>query len=513
VKKDKGSELRLVLGDQLHGGHSWYGEVDPSVVYVLMEVRSETDYVRHHIQKVIAIFAAMRHFAEELREKGHRVHYISLDDADNRHSFADNVSMLVELYQAERVVYQLPDEFRVDRLLCGLSLGAGCDVLYVDTEHFLTTRDELASFFTGKKTYLMESFYRHMRKKYDILMDGKKPVTGRWNYDAENRNKLPLKEDVPEPLLFVRDVSGFVELLERCGVETMGTVSPESFGWPVSRDDSLLLLSHFASVLLPRFGRFQDAMDERCWSLFHSRLSFSLNVKMLHPLEVIEAALSKWEEGEASIAQVEGFVRQILGWREFVRGIYWAHMPEYAESNALEHGRELPAFYWTGETNMRCIRHTVTQSLEFAYAHHIQRLMVTGNFALLAGCAPDAVDAWYLGIYIDAFEWVEMPNTRGMSQFADGGIVGTKPYVSSANYINKMSRYCGNCAYDPKRRHGEGACPFNSLYWHFFARHREKFGANPRIGMAYRHLDRMAPEEYEAVMAQAEHYVSRLDTL
>ena len=286
-------------------------------------------------------------------------------------------------------------------------------------------------------------------------------------------------------------------------------------GRPITRRQSLALLKHFLNYGLPCFGTYQDAMTVDSWSLFHSRLSFALNAKLLDPLEVIRAALQRWEEerGHISIAQIEGFVRQILGWREYMRGIYWALMPEFESMNFFGHTARLPGWYWSGETRMHCLAQAVGQSLDYAYAHHIQRLMITGNFALLAGVAPDEVNAWYLGVYVDALEWVEMPNTRGMSQFAEGGLIATKPYVSSANYIHKMSDYCSGCFYDHKRRHGGKACPFNSLYWHFLERHRNLLSKNPRMGTMYRVLDKMEKDERRRVLSQGDEYLCSLDGL
>lgn len=506
--------LRLILGDQLNIRHSWFQHVEADVMYVLAELRSETDYARHHIQKVVAFFSAMRAFAEELKAAGHHVHYIRLDEAQSQ-NFVDLFTQLVNETGCTHVAYQLPDEYRLDRHLKQLSTIEGITVEALDTEHFYTHRDELAELFKGKKQFLMERFYRHMRKKHGVLMDGSEPATGRWNYDEENRKKLPKNEALLPAKTFGRDVSDVVDMLEKAGVKTMGRIDAARFLWPITREEGLVLLDHFVKRLLPKFGAYQDAMTKRDWSLFHSRLSFVMNVKLLSPKEVVETIEAHWRmhPEHATIAQVEGFIRQILGWREYMRGIYWAKMPEYAELNYFDHTRKLPEWYWTGETKMSCLQHAIGQSLDYAYAHHIQRLMVTGNFALLAGIDPNEVDAWYLGVYIDAIEWVEITNTRGMSQFADGGIVGSKPYVSSANYMKKMGTYCGDCAYRHDVRVGEGACPFNSLYWHFYDRHRSKLEKNPRIGMMYRTWDKMEASKQQALLEQAEYYLERINEL
>jgi deoxyribodipyrimidine photolyase-related protein len=359
----------------------------------------------------------------------------------------------------------------------------------------------------------MESFYREMRKKHQILMAGQEPLTGKWNFDHENRNKLKDPMLLKPAKIYRKNVTEIKLLLEKEGIKTIGKLKEEEFIWPTCRGESLELLDYFCNQLLPKFGEFQDAMYTGDAFLFHSKLSFSLNTKMISPLEVVKKVEDYWYENQESIriSQVEGFIRQIIGWREYMRGVYWAKMPEFAFLNYFKHERKLPEFYWTGKTKMNCMKHAIGQSLEYAYAHHIQRLMVTGNFALLAGIHPDEVDHWYLGIYIDAVEWVEITNTRGMSQYADGGIVGTKPYVSSANYIDKMSDYCGGCYYKKTLKVGEKACPFNSLYWHFYARNEEKLAKNPRIGMVYRTWSKM--KDKEEILGQAEYYLANMEDL
>ena len=304
-------------------------------------------------------------------------------------------------------------------------------------------------------------------------------------------------------------------MLRDQNVTHFGRTTGKTLLWPVTRQQARVLLKHFLDHGLPHFGTYQDAMTTDSWSLFHSRLSFALNIKLLDPMEVIQAAVKRWQASQEAItiAQVKGFVRQILGWREYMRGIYWAMMPTFGNMNVFGHDAGLPGYYWTGETRMNCMAHAIGQSLDYGYAHHIQRLMVTGNFALLAGVRPDAVEAWYLGVYVDAIQWVEMPNTRGMSQFAEGGLIATKPYVSSANYINKMSNYCPGCFYDHKQRHGERACPFNSLYWHFLDRHRDRLASNPRMGTMYRVLERMADNEREKILHQGDAYLQRIASL
>jgi len=511
-------KLRLILGDQLNQQHSWFDKKSDDTIYVLMEIRSETDYVKHHIQKVVGFFLSMRNFAEWLEKEGHQAHYIRLDDADNEQAFAKNVKRLANEYEIEKFEYQLPDEYRLNEQLKTLAEELDIETEAFDTEHFLVKREFLAEFFEGKKTYLLERFYRDMRKRFDILMedDGETPLTGQWNYDESNRKKIKESVEIPEPKHFYKDVTDIVNLLEAQGVETFGNIDAKNFDWPTSRSECLELLEHFYKNQLHLFGDYQDAMTEQHWLLFHSRLSFSMNSKMLTPLEVVQSCVDYWQKelyDDVDISQIEGFVRQIIGWREYMRGVYWAKMPDYASLNHFNHKAKLPDFYWTGDTKMNCLHHAIQQSLDEAYAHHIQRLMVTGNFAVLLGVDPDEVDAWYLGIYMDAIEWVEITNTRGMSQYADGGIVGTKPYVSSANYIHKMSDYCDNCHYDRKKKFGDKACPFNSLYWDFYDRNQDKLQGVPRINMMLGTWNKMDDEKKEKILKQAEEYKNNANKL
>lgn len=510
--------LRLILGDQLNQNHRWFSSQCPECIYTLMEMRQETDYVVHHIQKVLGFFAAMRNFSELLLSRGHRVDYYKINDSNNTGDLEKNILQLIEKHRVERFEYQSPDEYRLAKQLKSIAQSLqkrGLQVQEVDTEHFFTQRDELKTFFEGKKTYLMESFYRHLRKKHNVLMEGNNPVGGKWNYDKQNRDSLP-KEHLPvAPLLFENNLLDIEDEIKVAEISTMGSVDAKRYLWPIDRPQALDLLDYFADNALPWFGQFQDALTSHSWSVYHSRISFAMNLKLISPAEVINRVIAQWEKhrDKIDIAQVEGFVRQIIGWREYMRGVYWAHMPEFAELNYFNHEGKLPEWFWTGKTKMACVRHAVEQSLQYSYAHHIQRLMITGNFALLAGINPDEVDQWYLGIYIDAIEWVEITNTRGMSQFADGGIVGTKPYVSSANYIDKMGHYCSSCFYNKAQKTEEKACPFNSLYWHFYARNRDKLSNNPRIGMMYRTWDKMSADKQDALLKKGDSILSNLENL
>ncbi|WP_273444919.1 cryptochrome/photolyase family protein [Neolewinella agarilytica] len=500
--------LRLILGDQLNEKHSWFTSVDPEVTYCLFETWSESNYTRHHIQKITGFFLAMRAFAKRLGEIGHTVVYRTLDDTRELQleSISDNLGQLASELGAGTVEYQLPDEWRLDQELNRFSENFGGVINVVDSEHFLSERMDVRDLFQGKKTYLMETFYRMMRRRYDIMLDAAgEPEGGQWNFDHDNRGKLPKDITFPEAKTFPKDAGAIVDLLDRHGVETMGRMKDNRFAYPTTRGECLEALADFCANRLPQFGTYQDAMTVKHPLLYHANLSFAMNTKMISPKEVIDAAIAAWRsrQEEITINQVEGFVRQILGWREYMRGVYWAKMPAFAASNDLNHQAKLPDWFWTGETKMNCLSHAINQSLDQAYAHHIQRLMVTGNFALVLGVDPDEVDAWYLGVYIDAIEWVEITNTRGMSQRADGGLVATKPYCSSANYIDKMSDYCKGCHYNKKEKVGERACPFNSLYWDFLDRHREKFSNNFRMAFMYKTWDKKDGDDKAAILERA----------
>lgn len=502
--------LRLILGDQLNLKHSWFDDVDPNVTYLMAEMRQETDYATHHIQKVVAFFQSMREFSNALIEKGHQVTYLHINDPDNLQALDQIIPNQTEKIKAEIFEYQQPDEYRLDQQLLHICQGLSIDSEGFDSEHFYTSRNELKDFFEGKKQLIMESFYRMMRKKHDIMMVNGQPDGGKWNFDQSNRKKWKGDPEIPHERGFRKDVSALVDEIKDSGINTIGEIEVKNFNWPTSRADALSVLNHFCKNLLIHFGDFQDALHTEQYYLFHSRLSFAMNSKMISPKEVIDKVLDHFYDhtDQIDISQVEGFVRQILGWREYMRGIYWKEMPDYKQKNELDNHNKLPDFFWTGETKMNCLKHAISQSLETSYAHHIQRLMITGNYALLTQTHPDEVDAWYLGIYIDAIEWVEITNTRGMSQFADGGIVATKPYVSSANYINKMSNYCGNCHYSHSKKIEANACPFNALYWNFLDEKKEHFKNNQRMGMMLNLLGKKDKKELNALKDRANQIIA-----
>ncbi|WP_369742552.1 cryptochrome/photolyase family protein [Pseudidiomarina sp. PP-1MA] len=516
-KNSQITDLCLILGDQLNAKHSWFQQVQSQRLFVFMELAQEANYVTHHQQKILAFFAAMRSFAMALHQAGHQVLYLSLDAAVNSGNLTANLDQLITQLGITTVHLQQPDEYRLDQQLQQwATVQPSVSVTWCDTEHFICARDVLQQWFGDKPSYLMEAFYRRLRKQTGYLVDEhQQPFGGQWNYDKSNRNKLPAKHKIPAPLLFANDTSELADMLQRMGIKTMGSAQPDKLLWPVNRQQSLQLLDYFLEYLLPNFGLYQDAMTESSWAVYHARLSFSLNTKMLSPKLVIERAIDYWQQHQEriSLAQIEGFVRQILGWREFVRAIYWQFMPNYKALNYFKHHRPLPDYFWTGDTKMRCLQHSLSQSLDYAYAHHIQRLMVIGNFSLLTELDPDAVDHWYLGVYIDAIEWVELPNTRGMSQFADGGIVASKPYVASGNYMNKMSSYCSNCHYQVKLKSGEKSCPLNSLYWHFIEQKQEHFASNPRMSLVIKQWQQRGPSERNDILATAQRYLEQLNSL
>ena len=506
-------ELRLVLGDQLNASHSWFRKKDPGILYVIAEVHEEATYVPHHIQKVCAFFLAMKAFADALQQAGHQVLHLTLDNTREHRDFPSLLGFLAEKYQVDLVSYQQPDEYRLLQQLSDWSRRTDVKTLCVDSEHFLLDWQSIPEWLPDNKQWRLEFFYRRMRKTHKVLMEGDAPAGGQWNYDKENRQALEKEQTVPVPLQFSHDITAIKKRIGKHNIKTIGSVGNKLL-WPCSRQESQQLLTHFISELLPQFGTYQDALSQEHWSIFHSRLSFSLNTKMLHPMEVIRAVESAYyERKEISISQAEGFIRQILGWREFVRAIYWQSMPGYESKDYFQAERQLPGFFWTGKTRMACMAKAIGQSLEYAYAHHIQRLMVTGNFCLLAGINPAQVHDWYLSIYIDALEWVEAPNTLGMALFADGGKLASKPYAAGGNYIHKMSDHCEQCHYSVKAKQGDNSCPFNSLYWHFLDRHQNRLGNNHRLRMIYRNWEKRDTREKQAVLDTAEYYLAHMEEL
>ena len=506
-------KLRLILGDQLNTNHSWFQEKDTDTIYCLFEMRQETDYVQHHIQKVVGFFSAMRSFSSELSAKNHKVIYYKINDQRNKQDLIKNLLQIIQEEEIVQFEYLSPDEYRLDKQLTEFCKTISIKNTVFDTEHFYTDRSELKNFYEGKKLYVMENFYRYMRKKHHVLMEGSKPEGGEWNYDKSNRKKWKKETLIPPYKIFLKDVSELVNEIKIAEIQTIGNINTKNFEYPTTRNEVLDQLDYFCSHLLIYFGDYQDAMHTDEVNLYHSRISFAMNIKLISPKEVIEKVLETYRhaKNEIHISQVEGFIRQIIGWREYMRGMYWALMPSYKELNVLNNQNKLPNFFWTGKTKMNCLKNTINNSLDNAYAHHIQRLMITGNFALLMQIHPDEVDAWYLGIYNDAIEWVQLTNTRGMSQFADGGKIATKPYVSSANYIDKMSNYCGSCYYNKKEKTTPKACPFNSLYWNFLDDKREQLSKNRRMGMMYSLLNKIPASDLANIKEKAQHIIENAD--
>jgi deoxyribodipyrimidine photolyase-related protein len=509
--------LRFILGDQLSEDVSALDGLDPARDVVLMaEVHEETVYVPHHKQKIAFILSAMRHFAERLRAKGIRVDYVTLDDPANSGSFTGELLRAVERHQPKRIITTEPGEWRVLDMMRAWAEASGLPVDIRADDRFFASLGRFRRWAEGRKAFRMEFFYREMRREHAILIEegeqGGEPEGGQWNFDHDNRKRLPPELIPPkrrrfEPDAITRDV---MALVEHRFASHFGDLAP--FGWAVTREDALEALEHFIADYLPRFGDYQDAMKRDEPFLFHAVIAPYLNCGLLNPREICRRAETAYKKGAAPLNAVEGFIRQILGWREYVRGIYWLNMPAYRDGNALAAKRPLPAFYWTGETAIHCVAETVADTRRNAYAHHIQRLMVTGNFALLAGIAPEEVEAWYLAVYADAYEWVELPNVHGMAIYADGGFLASKPYAASGAYINRMSDYCGACAYDPEVKSGAKACPFNLLYWDFLIRNRDALSGNPRMAMPYRTLDRMSEERRATITCEAASFLDGLDS-
>ena len=504
--------LRLVLGDQLSEGLSSLSDLELQADVVLMaEVIEEVTYVKHHKRKVAFLFSAMRHFAETLRAGGVTVDYVRLDDPENSRSFSGEVARAASRHQVDRLVVTEPGEHRVLQAMRDWQSELGIPVEIRGDDRFLCPPEIFADWAEGRKQLRMDFFYREMRRRHDVLMENGEPVGGKWNYDADNREPPDLSLVVPKPLNFPADqtTSDVLALVEERCADHFGDLA--DFGFAVTRAQALEVLDHFIVERLPLFGTYQDAMIEDEPWMYHSHIGFYLNAGLILPIEAVRAAEVAWATGHAPLNAVEGFIRQILGWREFIRGIYWLKMPDYASMNFLEAGRDLPSFYWTGATEMNCMRQSIDQTRRYAYAHHIQRLMVLGNFALLAGLDPRQVNEWYLVVYADAYEWVELPNVSGMVLFADGGYLASKPYAAGGAYINRMSNYCANCSYKVAKKTGDGACPFNYLYWDFLIRNRERLGGNARLGMMYKSLDRMAPDRVETIRGDAAGFLATLD--
>ncbi|MFN7163988.1 MAG: cryptochrome/photolyase family protein [Hyphomonas sp.] len=506
--------LRLVLGDQLSPDLSSLKDARTGDLVLMAEVAEEATYVRHHKKKIAFLFAAMRHFAEELRAAGLNVRYVRLDDPGNQGTLRGEVARALEEAPAlSAVVVTRPGEWRLLQ-----DMETWRDLMPVPVElrddtRFIVPLTEFHAWAKGRKQLRMEFFYREVRRRTGLLMDGEAPAGGQWNFDHDNRKRLP-KSLVPPPR--------FLPLADAVTQEVIALVAarfPDHFGdlepweFATTRAGAETARDHFLAEILPGFGDWQDAMAKGEPWMWHSLLSVYINCGLLDPLDLCRRAEAEWRAGRAPLNAAEGFIRQIIGWREYVRGIYWLKMPGYAQTNTLDAHRPLPDVYWTGETGMRCMAEAIGQTKRHAYAHHIQRLMVTGNFALIAGLDPAAVNDWYLLVYADAYEWVELPNTHGMALHADGGLMASKPYAASGNYINKMSDYCSSCAFDVTARSGARACPFNFLYWDFIARNRGALAGNPRMALIYKALDRLDPEVLSAMRSDAETFLDRFAPL
>lgn len=502
--------IRLVLGDQLTLSGAHLRDIRRDIDCVLMaEVRAEATYVRHHKQKIALIFAAMRAFAAQLRSQNTPICYVRIDDPANSHSLEGEIARLIGANPGrfDRLIALQCGEYRLDQAMQNWSARFQMPVEIREDDRFIASRAAFSTWATGRKALRMEYFYREMRRKTGLLMDGEAPIGGAWNYDSDNRKAIPATIPAPFAWLPRADNGRNDAILDVKKAFSAHFGALDALNFPVDRTEALDALTHFLDWRLPCFGDYQDGMRRGEPFLWHSILSTSLNLGLLTPLEVCAAAQQRYFDGKAPLNAVEGFIRQILGWREYVRGLYWHFMPQYKEINALDAQRRLPDFYWTAKTDMACIADCVETTRQYAYAHHIQRLMVTGNFALLAGISPAEINEWYMIVYADAFEWVELPNTHGMAIYADGGIMASKPYAASGKYINRMSDYCQSCKYSPDLRAGEGACPFNFLYWNFLLTNQARFARNPRMSLALKSLDRLSTAEVAAIRRQAEAFL------
>lgn len=504
--------LHLVLGDQLNTAISSLADVDRAYdVIMLCEVLEEATYVQHHQKKLVFVFSAMRHFAAELREAGFQVHYVMLDDVENTGNFTGEVTRAVRQYQPNKLIVTEASEYRVLQAMKNWQASLGIPVEIRPDRRFLCSHQGFTNWAEGRKQLRMEYFYREIRKTYSILMDGDLPIGGEWNYDADNRKPLPANLSIPPTYYQAPDAitQAVIKMVQSRFSNHFGVI--DGFHFAINRTQALLALKQFVETRLPLFGDYQDAMVEGEPWLFHSHISLYLNSGLLLPMECVQLAEQAYHHQQAPLNAVEGFIRQIVGWREYVRGVYWHSMPGYAKANALEAQRRLPDFYWTAETHMNCIKQCVTETQQHAYAHHIQRLMVLGNFALLSGIDPSEVNEWYLLVYADAYEWVELPNVTGMVLFADGGQLGSKPYAASGAYINKMSNYCQSCHYNVNEKNGESACPLNYLYWDFLMRNQGKLASNPRMAMIYNTLKKMDEVKKKLVLEDSKYFLTRMD--
>jgi deoxyribodipyrimidine photolyase-related protein len=504
--------LRFVLGNQLSEGLSSLADIDRDTDVVLMaEVMDECTYVRHHPKKIVFILSAMRHFAEQLRASGVSVDYRALDGDEPADSLRGALKAACRRHRPRRIVVTEPGEWRVLEDMRGWADATAVPVDIRDDDRFLCGHEMFRRWAGGRKQLRMEYFYRDMRRRTGILVDRDgKPEGDRWNFDASNRKALPAGARPPAPETIAPDTitQAVIAVVRDRFASHFGAIEP--FGFAVTAEDAARLFDAFVERALPLFGDYQDAMRTGEATLYHSVCSLYLNAGLLDPLVLCQRVEAAYRSGDVPLNAAEGFIRQLLGWREYVRGVYWLKMPAYVETNFFEAHRPLPEFYWTADTDMACVRACVTQTRDNAYAHHIQRLMVTGNFALLAGIEPSHVCEWYLEVYADAYEWVELPNTHGMALFADGGVLASKPYAASGKYINRMSDYCRHCRYDVKATEGPDACPFNLLYWFFLDAHRKRLAGNRRMTLIYRSLDRMAPERLERIRSEAGRFLDRV---
>ncbi|GAB7550942.1 cryptochrome/photolyase family protein [Novosphingobium sp. 11B] len=500
-----------VFGDQLSFDLSSLAGLEQSkTVLLMMEVAEETTYVRHHKKKIAYILSAMRHHAEALADAGWKIDYVHLEDPQNSGSFTGEIARAVSRHSPDRIVVTEAGEWRVAAMLESWQPLFGLPVEIRSDTRFLCTHREFGEWADGRRELIMEFFYREMRRKTGLLLEEGRPAGGRWNFDKDNRKPADADLFMPRPMRFEPDLitRDVLRLVAERFADHPGSL--DDFNYAVTAADARRQADGFFASALSDFGRYEDAMLIGQPFLWHSILSPYLNSGLLDPLDLCRRAEAEYTAGRAPINSVEGYIRQILGWREYVRGIYWREGPEYVDRNFFDHRRSLPGWFWTGETNMRCLREAIGQTLATGHAHHIQRLMIIGNFALLIGADPRQVHEWYLEVYVDAYEWVELPNTLGMSQFGDGGLLGSKPYVSSGSYINRMSDYCSACVYSVKDRVGDNACPFNALYWDFLARHRDRLEGNHRLAIPYRNWDRHTREDQEAVLKQAQQFLSEI---
>jgi len=503
-------KICVIYWDQLSDSLSGIKKIKKSDVLFFAEVKELTSNIPHHKKKLVFLLSAMRHFANEKREQGFNIYYVKFDDPGNTHSMQSEVKRFLEKNKVEEIIVTEPSEYDTLEDVKTWQKNLNIETTILSDDRFIASKEEFKKWAENKKSLIMEYFYREMRRKTSLLMNNDKPEKDQWNFDKENRKSFKKGLEIPGPKQFSPDAvtKDVIQLVEKNFIKHFGDTNP--FWFAVTKGQAEKAFDYFCLNALPYFGDYQDAMQENEPFLFHSIIALYINAGLLDPLYICKQVEKEYKAKRIQINAAEGFIRQIIGWREYIRGVYWLKMPNYRNSNFLNTKRKLPEFYWTAKTDMNCIQQVVSMTKKEAYSHHIQRLMITGNFALLSGLNAQEVHEWYLAVYADAYEWVEIPNTLGMALFADGGVLGTKPYIASGAYVNRMSNFCKSCKYNVKEKLTDDACPFNYLYWNFLSRHKDKFKNNRRMTLAYKNLENISEDDRKVIDKKSKDFLDNL---